>query len=250
MTPPNNIIEDFRLCHGLLFDQSGLRFVHKCAVQANWSLEESPKTRPSVQFINTHRIQDTYTYANNLALDKEGTLFNPPKAFSRFKENNPLYERTLDKAVIFRIDKELWNINLAREDVKPTDEFVEAIKQAIEHNPTHRKLDDVFSEYGYWLNCKIKVGCRLQRFTQFYPFEPGQDHCPKDVESRQTEWIGGEGLGKFSIDLQTNSVPKLLNFRVFFSKMAKIFYMTKSATNGQREYIRLRAATYFQLTIP
>jgi len=194
-----NIVEDFRLYRGLLFDRSGVRFAHKCAIQANWSIEESPKTRPSVQLINTHRIQDTFICANNLALDKEGILFNPPKPFSRFKENNPLYERTLDKAVIFRIDKELWNINLAREDVQPTDEFVEAIKQAIEHNPMHRKLDDVFSEYGYWLNCKIKVGCRLQRFSQFYPFEPGQDHHPKDVELRQTEWMGGEGLGRYSI---------------------------------------------------
>ena len=198
ITEMANIVEDFRLCHGLLFDQDGVRLAYKCAVRANWSIEESPKTRPSVRLINTHRIQDTFIYANNLTLDKDAILFNPPKAFSRYKENNPLYERTLDKAVIFRIDKELWNINLAREDVKPTDEFVEAIKKAIDDNTPHRELDGVFSEYGYWLNCKIKMGSRLQRFSQFYPFEPGQDHYPKDVELRQTEWIDGEGLDKFN----------------------------------------------------
>ncbi|CAG8597553.1 6070_t:CDS:2, partial [Paraglomus occultum] len=195
MAAPNNIIEDFRLCHGFLFDKNSLRLAHKCVVQANsWSGEKSLKKRPSVQLINTHRIQDTYIYRNNLTLDNEGTLFNPPKPFSRYKENNPLYDKTPDEAVIFRLDKELWNINL--KDVKPTDEFVAAIKQAIEHNPTHTKLDDVFSEYGYWLNCKIKVGCRLQRFSQFYPFEPGQDHHPKgvDVESYQTEWIDGGNI--------------------------------------------------------
>jgi len=182
-----NIVEDFRLCHGLLFDQDGVRLAYKCAVRANWSIEESPKTRPSVRLINTHRIQDTFIYANNLTLDKDAILFNPPKAFSRYKENNPLYERTLDKAVIFRIDKELWNINLIREDVKPTDEFVEAIKKAIEHNTPHIALDDVFSDYGYWMNYQIKVGSRLQRITQFQASEE-DDH--KDVELCQTEWIG------------------------------------------------------------
>src|SRR6185312_3648328 len=192
MADPNNIIEDFRLCHGLLFDQIGVsvRLASKCAVQANWSIEESQKARPSVQLIKTHRIQDTIIYENNLALDKEGTLFNPPKALERFKENNPLYEKTPDKAIIFRIDKELWNINFTRDDIKPTDEFVEAIKKAIEHKTPRRALDDVFSEYGYWLNCKFKVGSRLERFIQF---EPKQDHHPKDVELRQTEWIGGKG---------------------------------------------------------
>ena len=198
ITEMANIVEDFRLCHGLLFDQDGVRLAYKCAVRANWSIEESPKTRPSVRLINTHRIQDTFIYANNLTLDKDGIPFNPPEAFSRFKENNPLHDETPDKAVIFRIDKELWNINITRDDVKPTDEFVEAIKKAIEHKTPHRALDDVFSEYGYWLNCKFKVGSRLERFIQF---EPKQDHHPKDVELRQTEWIGGEGLDKILINL-------------------------------------------------
>ncbi|CAG8573766.1 2581_t:CDS:2, partial [Paraglomus occultum] len=190
------LIKDFRLCHGLLFDQSGVRLAHKRAVQANWSIEESPKTRPSVQLTNIHRTRDTFVYANNLALDKERTLFNPPKPFSRFKENNPLYDETPDNAVIFRIDKELWNINLTREDIKPTDEFVEAIKKAIEHNTPLRALDDVFSEYGYWMNCKVKVGCRLERFIQFQTSALGNEYDHEDVELFQTEWIGDESLDR------------------------------------------------------
>ncbi|CAG8674258.1 5002_t:CDS:2, partial [Paraglomus occultum] len=106
--------------------------------------------------------------------------------------NNPFYDETPDKTVIFRIDKELWNINLTRKDIKPTDEFVGAIKKAIEHNPTQRKLNDVFSEYGYWLSCKVKVGRRLERCTHL---EHGQDYHPKDVELRQMEWLGdGENI--------------------------------------------------------
>ncbi|CAG8613378.1 9137_t:CDS:1, partial [Paraglomus occultum] len=96
-TAPNNIIENFKLGHGLLFDQSGLRFARKSAVQVNCSIEESPKTKPSVQLINIHKIRDTYIYANNLTLDKDDPLFNPPKPFSHFKENNPFYDETPDK---------------------------------------------------------------------------------------------------------------------------------------------------------
>ncbi|CAG8509285.1 3514_t:CDS:2 [Paraglomus occultum] len=189
-TIPDHIIEDFGLllCHGLLFDQRGLRLANKCAIQANLSIEVSSKTEPSVQLISTHRVRDTYMYANNLTLVEDDPFFNLSEPFSHFKENNPLYDVTADRAVIFRIDKELWNINLKRKDVKPTDEFVEAIKQAIEHNATHAKLDAVFSEYGYWMNCKITVGSRLQRFSQFCS-EIGQDDYPKGVELHQTEWI-------------------------------------------------------------
>ncbi|CAG8497414.1 506_t:CDS:2 [Paraglomus occultum] len=195
-TTPDNIIEDFKLGHGLLFDQYGVRPAHKCAVRANWSIKESSKTIASVQLINTHRIRDTYTHANNLTLDEDDPLFNPPEPCSHFKEDNPLYDETLDKAVIFRIDKELWDINLAREDIKPTDEFIEAIMKAVEHNTPHKKLDDVFSEYGHWMNCKIKVGCRLQRFTHFHAPALGNENY-KDV---QAEWIGGEGLNKILDD--------------------------------------------------
>ncbi|CAG8638426.1 9449_t:CDS:2, partial [Paraglomus occultum] len=190
----SSIIEDFRLGHGLLFDQYGVRPAHKCALQVNWSIKESPKTRPFVQLVNIHKIQDTYIYANSLALDKEGSLFSPPKPISCFKENNPLYDETPDRAVIFRINKELWNFNLTREDLKPTDEFVEAIEKAIKHDQPQRALNNVFSEYGYWMNRKIKVGNRLQRFTQFQTSTLKNEDDYKDVELFQTEWIGVESL--------------------------------------------------------
>jgi len=186
-------IERYKLCHGLWFDRSGLRLAKKCAVRADsWSIEQSPETIPSVQLINTRTMRDAFIYEENLVLDKEDTLFNPPQSFSRCRKEGPLYDETPVKSVIFRLDKELWNINLTRDDIKPTDEFIEAIKKAIEHNTPDIALNNVFTEYGYWMNCKVKVGCRLQSFIT----TDSEEGDPKDVELYQTKWIRSEELSK------------------------------------------------------
>ena len=70
------------------------------------------------------------------------------------------------------------------------DKFFEAVKKMIEHNTSHRVLDGIFSEYRYWINCKVKMSCKLERFTQFHASE-------LDVE-----WISGKGLGKYLIHFQ------------------------------------------------
>jgi hypothetical protein len=200
-TGMSEMIKDFRLCHGLLFRRDGIRLARKCAVDAKFSIEESPNTKPFVQLVNTHSVRDTFIYANNLEVDKKKLLLTSSEAFSRFEKDSPLYNENPDEAVIFRIDKELWNIHVMHENVKPTDEFVGAITKAIECDTARRALEElegVFAEYGYWWNCKIKIGCRLQHFTQLLDFEQSEI---KVAEVKSAEWLcEDDTLGKCLTD--------------------------------------------------
>src|SRR5580765_2526396 len=120
-------IDNLKLFHGLLIDNDGVHHASKCVAEIKGSLliEESQVTTPSVKLINTYKIQDTFKFVHNLKADDESYLINPPKAFVPLKEDNPLFDKRLEKAVIFRIDKELRSFSYT--NVEPTDKFVSAV---------------------------------------------------------------------------------------------------------------------------
>jgi len=159
-----NILSRVQAYHGLIIGEDGAQPAPKRAVALRGRVSSDFSRRePIVYLIHSRRASDTFLYENHIK-PADDLLCEPLGLFINSNKQNPYFNPRPDNTVIFQVFAGQCIMHF--EDYEPTKEFVEAITKAIDSGTPYKALDDVFAEYGYWWNRRIRLGGKLQRATK------------------------------------------------------------------------------------
>ncbi|CAG8581952.1 9805_t:CDS:2 [Paraglomus brasilianum] len=158
------ILSRVQAYHGLIIGEDGAQPAPKRAVALRGRVSSDFSRRePIVYLIHSRRASDTFLYENHIK-PADDLLCEPLGLFINSNKQNPYFNPRPDNTIIFQVFAGQCIMHF--EDYEPTKEFVEAITKAIDSGTPYKALDDVFAEYGYWWNRRIRLGGKLQRATK------------------------------------------------------------------------------------
>ncbi|CAG8684115.1 21072_t:CDS:2 [Dentiscutata erythropus] len=84
---------------------------------------------------------------------------------------------------------------IEKQIIKPSDELIDKVKEALEHYDPYHKLMDVFNRFGYFLPTKLVLGHKIYRIAHLIANESLSE--PKNIDD--VKWTTLEDFSEFEI---------------------------------------------------